>query len=144
MPAGNIAYEQAGLSANSIIWIFNNLLYFYQAFDSSTPCQTHRQITLASIARGIRNKIIKPSTSQKKKREFITSWKDRTCKLNAQNGKLGSIELINQNQNRNSYAEGKLQLFGFSSLSCALNYWAYGHKLIAEKGFEKYWELGMP
>jgi len=59
----NIAYEQAGLCSNSIIWIFNYLLYFYQAFDSLTPCQTHRQIPLASIARGIRNKIIKPSTS---------------------------------------------------------------------------------
>jgi hypothetical protein len=48
----NIAYEQAGLSTNSIIWIFNNLSYFYQAFDSSTPCQTHRQITLpASVER---------------------------------------------------------------------------------------------
>jgi len=46
----NIAYEQAGLCSNSIIWIFNNLLYFYQAFDSLTPCQTHRQITLPGIA----------------------------------------------------------------------------------------------
>jgi len=47
--AHNIAYEQAGLSSNSIIWIFNNLLYFYQSFDSLTPCQTHRQTPLAAI-----------------------------------------------------------------------------------------------
>jgi hypothetical protein len=33
----NIAYEQAGLSANSIIWIFNNLLYFYQNVIANCP-----------------------------------------------------------------------------------------------------------
>jgi hypothetical protein len=38
-PAPNIAYEQKGLSSFSNIHFFNNLLYFYQAYELLIPFQ---------------------------------------------------------------------------------------------------------